>query len=355
MPDAPAPARLTLGGDLAVNRLGFGAMRITSPGIWGPPADEAAAIALLRRVVERGVNFIDTADSYGPGVSERLIAEALHPYPSGLVIATKGGLLRPGPDRWVADCRPEHLRQACEDSLKRLRLDRIDLYQLHAVDHRVPIEESVGALRELQRQGKIRHLGVSNVSGPELARARQAVDIVSVQNHYNLTDRSVGHPGRCLRRGRHRVHPMVPARRRPADAPRVGAGPDRRAASRNPGADRTRLAIAPLADDVADPRHHLDRAFRREPRRCRDPPRRRRTAPTGALTRLARLDQSLLSAAAARAGFLGVGGGGWLVPIAAASAGSGPSSGCSCGASALSSCTAKALVKWYCAATAPGT
>jgi pyridoxine 4-dehydrogenase len=191
MPDAPAPpASLTLGGDLTVNRLGFGAMRITGPGIWGPPADEAAAIALLRRVVERGVNFIDTADSYGPGVSERLIAEALHPYRPGLVIATKGGLLRPGPDRWVADCRPEHLRKAREDSLKRLRLDRIDLYQLHAVDHCVPIEDSVGALRELQRQGKIRHLGVSNVSLPELARARQAADIVSVQNHYNLTDRS---------------------------------------------------------------------------------------------------------------------------------------------------------------------
>jgi pyridoxine 4-dehydrogenase len=173
-----------------VSRLGFGAMRITGPGIWGPPRDENAASTLLRRVVDNGVDFIDTADSYGPESSETLIAKALHPYPAGLVIATKGGLTRPGPDRWVTDCRPGHLRRACHDSLRRLRLERIDLYQLHAVDYRVPLEDSIGALTELQREGKIRHIGVSNVSAAELARARQLADIVSVQNHYNLRDRS---------------------------------------------------------------------------------------------------------------------------------------------------------------------
>jgi pyridoxine 4-dehydrogenase len=179
-----------LGGDLAVRRLGFGAMRVTGPGIWGPPPDEAAALALLRRVAAAGVNLIDTADSYGPGVSESLLKKALHPFPPDLVIATKGGLVRPGPDRWVADCRPEHLRRACEESLSRLGRDRIDLYQLHAVDHQVPIEDSVGALRDLQSEGKIRHIGVSNVSAAALARAQRVARVVSVQNHYNLADRS---------------------------------------------------------------------------------------------------------------------------------------------------------------------
>src|SRR5690242_1357751 len=176
--------------ELPVGHLGFGAMRITGPGIWGLPRDEREAIALLRRVVDRGVAFIDTADSYGPGISETLIAKALYPYPAGLVVATKGGLTRPGADRWVADCRPEHLRRACADSLSRLRLERIELYQLHAVDHRIPIEDSIGALVDLQGEGKIRHIGVSNVSERELARARAAASIVSVQNHYNLRDRS---------------------------------------------------------------------------------------------------------------------------------------------------------------------
>jgi aryl-alcohol dehydrogenase-like predicted oxidoreductase len=175
---------------LPVGQIGFGAMRITGPAVWGPPRDEGEAIALLRRAVEKGVTFIDTADSYGPGVSETLIAEALHPYPAGLVVATKGGLLRPGADRWVTDCRPEHLRRACADSLKRLRVERIELYQLHAVDDRIPIEDSIGALVDLQREGKIRHIGVSNVSERELARARAVTPIVSVQNHYNLRDRS---------------------------------------------------------------------------------------------------------------------------------------------------------------------
>jgi len=183
-------APLTFYGGPTVARLGFGAMRITGPGVWGPPRDERDVIALLRRAVERGVTFIDTADSYGPGVSETLIAKALHPYPEGLVIASKGGFTRPGPGSWAVDCRPAHLRRVCEESLKRLRLDRIELYQLHTVDHRVPIEESIGALVELQRAGKIAHIGVSNVSAAELAQARAAAEIVSVQNAYNLRDRS---------------------------------------------------------------------------------------------------------------------------------------------------------------------
>jgi pyridoxine 4-dehydrogenase len=178
-----------LGGELEVHRLGFGAMRITGEGIWGPPPDPEAARRLLRRAVELGVDLIDTADSYGPEVSEELIAEALHPYPEGLVIATKGGLLRTGPGEWPRDARPERLKRACEASLRRLRLDRIDLYQLHAVDPAVPLEESLDALRELQAEGKIRHVGVSNVSVEELERAREVVDVVSVQNRYNLADR----------------------------------------------------------------------------------------------------------------------------------------------------------------------
>jgi aryl-alcohol dehydrogenase-like predicted oxidoreductase len=184
------PGTLTLRGGNTVRRLGFGSMRLTGKGVWGPPADEPAAIALLRHLVDQGVEFIDTADSYGPGASEELIAKALYPYPAGLVIASKGGFARPGPAAWTADARPEHLRLVCEESLKRLRLEAIELYQLHTPDHRVPIEDSVGALVELQRQGKIRHIGVSNVSAGELARARAVAEIVSVQNAYNLRERS---------------------------------------------------------------------------------------------------------------------------------------------------------------------
>jgi pyridoxine 4-dehydrogenase len=176
-------------GDMTVQRLGFGAMRITGPQIWGPPKDRKAALQVLRRAVQLGVDFIDTADAYGPGTSEELIAEALAPYPEGLVIATKGGLTRPGPGEWRRDARPEHLRAACEASLKRLRLQRIDLYQLHSPDPTVPIAESVGALVDLQRQGKIRHIGVSNVNERELEAARSVGTIVSVQNRYNLADR----------------------------------------------------------------------------------------------------------------------------------------------------------------------
>src|SRR5919109_4881981 len=180
----------TIGGDLEVRRLGFGAMRITGKGIWGPPDDPSTARAVLRRAVELGVNLIDTADSYGPDVSEELIAEALHPYPDGLVIATKGGLTRTGPGVWPRDGRPEHLKEACEGSLRRLRLERIDLYQHHSPDKKVPYEHSIGALKELQDEGKIRHIGVSNVSVEQLETAREIVEVVSVQNRFNLTDRS---------------------------------------------------------------------------------------------------------------------------------------------------------------------
>jgi pyridoxine 4-dehydrogenase len=178
----------TIGGDLEVRRLGYGAMRITGEGIWGPPKDPDGARAVLRRVPELGVDLIDTADSYGPEVSERLIAETLHPYDE-LTIATKGGLERTGPNQWPRNGRPEHLRAACEGSLQRLRLDRIDLYQLHSPDADVPYEESVGALKDLQDEGKIRHVGISNVSVDQLATARSIVDVVTVQNRYSLSDR----------------------------------------------------------------------------------------------------------------------------------------------------------------------
>lgn len=180
----------TIGGDLRVHRLGYGAMRITGEGIWGPPDDPEAAKAVLRRVPELGLDLIDTADSYGPEVSENLIADALHPYPEGLTIATKGGLRRTGPGQWPRDARPERLRECCEGSLRRLRVERIDLYQLHAPDEKVPYDESIGALKELQDEGKIRHIGISNVTTEQLDEARGLVDVVSVQNRYNATDRS---------------------------------------------------------------------------------------------------------------------------------------------------------------------
>ena len=181
---------IDVGGDLTVNRLGFGAMRITGPGIWGDPPDRDTAKAALRQAVELDVTFIDTADSYGPEVSENLIAETLYPYPDDLVIATKGGLTRPGPGRWVPDGRPEHLRRACEGSLRRLRLDQIPLYQFHRPDLKVPIEESIGALDELKAQGKIRHVGVSNFSEDQFRAAERVTPVVSVQNRYNAADRS---------------------------------------------------------------------------------------------------------------------------------------------------------------------
>ncbi len=189
-PGTASNATFKIGGDLEVNRLGFGAMRITGEGNWGWPADRGNAVKVLRRTIELGVNLIDTADAYGPETSELLIAEALYPYRKGLVIATKGGLTRPAPDQPVLDGRPEHLKQALDASLKRLRLERIDLYQLHFVDPKVPIEESVGALKQMQDAGKIRHVGLSNVDPNEIARARKVVPIVSVQNRYNIEDRN---------------------------------------------------------------------------------------------------------------------------------------------------------------------
>jgi len=188
-PTAAAAGTIDVGGDLTVNRLGFGAMRITGRGIWGEPPSRDQAIATLRRVVELGVNFIDTADSYGPSVSEELIAEALHPYPDDLVIATKGGLTRPGPNRWDTDGHPKHLREACEGSLRRLRLEQIPLYQLHRPDPSVPLADSLGAIAELKNEGKIRHIGISNVSEGQLREAQKIVPIVSVQNRYNVADR----------------------------------------------------------------------------------------------------------------------------------------------------------------------
>jgi aryl-alcohol dehydrogenase-like predicted oxidoreductase len=178
-----------IGNDLRIARLGYGAMRITGKGIWGEPADRAEAIRVVRRAVELGINFIDTADSYGPFVSEEIIAEALHPYPAGLVIATKGGFDRPGPDQWVENGKPEHLRSACEGSLRRLRLDRIDLYQLHRIDPKVPAEDQIGTLKDLQAQGKIKHIGLSEVSVRQIQHAQTLAPIVSVQNRYSLADR----------------------------------------------------------------------------------------------------------------------------------------------------------------------
>ena len=188
-PTATTAGTIGIGGDLTVNRLGFGAMRITGQGIWGEPPDRERAKATLRQAVALDVNFIDTADSYGPEVSETLIAETLYPYPDDLVIATKGGLVRPGPARWAPDGRPEHLREACEGSLRRLRLEQIALYQFHRPDPKVPLAESIGALVELKDAGKIRHIGVSNVSESQLREAERITPVVSVQNRYNLVDR----------------------------------------------------------------------------------------------------------------------------------------------------------------------
>jgi pyridoxine 4-dehydrogenase len=189
-PTAAAAGTIDVGGDLTVNRMGFGAMRITGNGIWGEPPSRDQALATLRRVVELGVNFIDTADSYGPSVSEELIAEALYPYPDDLVIATKGGQQRPGPNRWTPDGRPEHLREACEGSLRRLRLEQIPLYQLHRLDPKVPVAESLGVLAELKDEGKIRHIGISNVTEEQFREAERSVPLVSIQNRFNVFDRA---------------------------------------------------------------------------------------------------------------------------------------------------------------------
>src|SRR5919202_6789878 len=190
MTTAAPPATFDLGGELTVHRLGFGAMRITGEGIWGEPDDRDEAVRVLRRWVELGVTLMDTADSYGPHVSEEIVAEALHPYPDGLVVATKGGLQRPGPGRWERDGRPEHLREACEGSLRRLRVDRIDLYQLHAPDPEVPYARSVETMAALRDEGKVRLVGLSNVTVEQLEQALEIVPVASVQNRYNLSDRA---------------------------------------------------------------------------------------------------------------------------------------------------------------------
>ncbi len=189
-PQAAASGTFTLGNDLPIHRLGYGAMRITGNGIWGEPKDRDEAIRVLKRLPDLGVNFIDTADAYGPEVSENLIAEALHPYPKGLVVATKGGFTRQGPNQWAVVGRPEYLRQCVEMSLRRLKLERIDLYQLHRIDPEVPVEDSLGELKKMQTEGKIRHIGLSEVSVKEIERARKTVPIVSVQNKYNIGDRT---------------------------------------------------------------------------------------------------------------------------------------------------------------------
>jgi aryl-alcohol dehydrogenase-like predicted oxidoreductase len=216
---------IAIGGDLNVNRLGYGAMRLSAPGIWGDPADRDEAKRVLRRAVELGVDFIDTADAYGPATNESLIAEALHPYPPGLVIATKGGIVRPSPERWDADGRPAHLRAACEASLRRLRVERIDLYQLHTIDPRVPLEDSLGEIARLQQEGKIRHVGVSNFDAGELARARRIVRVVSVQNRYNVSDRSSDPVLAVCERDGLAFIPWSPLTQSPRDA---DAGPRRR-------------------------------------------------------------------------------------------------------------------------------
>ena len=235
---AASAGTIDVGGDLTVSRLGFGAMRITGEGIWGEPPDRDEAKAVLRRAVELGVNFIDTADSYGPDVSETLIAEALHPYPDDLVIATKGGLERTGPGQWPVNGRPEHLVAACEGSLRRLRLEQIPLYQFHRPDPAVPVADSIGAIAEMKDEGKIRHVGVSNVTEEQLREAQRVTPVVSVQNRYNLGDRALGLDPRSVRAGRHGV-PAVGAD--PRSRPQHGGARDRRA-TRGNDACRSRSA-----------------------------------------------------------------------------------------------------------------
>lgn len=243
-----------IGNDLPVTRLGFGAMRITGPGIWGEPADRPEAVRVLRRAVELGINFIDTADSYGPYVSEEIIAEALHPYPANLVIATKGGFDRPGPDLWIENGRPEHLRSACEGSLRRLRLDRIDLYQLHRIDPKVPAEDQLGTLKDLQAQGKIKHIGLSEVNVRQIEHARTIVPIVSVQNRYSISDRGSEAVLEYCEKENLGFIPWFPlarksVRRRQLDQPRGGA----MECYAIPGGSG--VVAFTIASDAADPRN----------------------------------------------------------------------------------------------------
>ena len=237
---ATASGTFTLGGDLVVHRLGFGAMRLTGPGIWGPPADRDECIRVLRRAVELGVDLIDTADSYGPHVSEELIHEALHPYPEQLVIATKAGFLRTGPDRWVVLGHPAYLRQECEMSLRRLGLERIDLFQLHRIDRNFPLEDQIGALRELQAEGKIRHIGLSEVTVEQVQRSRALARIVSVQNRFNLVDRASEPVLEHCERERLGFLPWFPIAT--GDLPRRGGALD--SVAREVGATPAQVALA---------------------------------------------------------------------------------------------------------------
>ncbi len=279
-----------IGGDLTVHRMGFGAMRITGAGIWGDPPDREVAKAVLRRVVELGVNLIDTADSYGPAVSEELIAEALHPYPDDLVIATKGGLERSGPGEWPINGRPEHLKQVCDESLRRLRLEQIPLYQQHRPDPTVPYDETIGALVELKEQGKIRHIGLSNVDEGHLRTAQGMTPIVSVQNRYNVRDRRSEAMLDLCEQEQIAFLPYSPGAG--LRGPFRGAG--RRGAPRRHGdAGDPRVAAGALAGDGADPRHRFGLAPRGE-RRGREhrarPGRGRRDHGVGELILVARGD-----------------------------------------------------------------
>ena len=255
---------------MTVRRLGFGAMRITGPGIWGDPADRGTAIEVLRRAVELGVDFIDTADSYGPEVSEDLIREALYPY-EGLLIATKGGLTRQGPDQWGPVGRPEYLRQCVHMSLRRLGLERIDLWQLHRIDSLVSLEDQFGVIKDMQAEGLIRHVGISEVTVAELVASQAIVDIVSVQNLYNAGNRSRSAP-RALHRQRHRVHPVVPARQPSTRCPGRSACRYRSPARLHASAGGTRLAAAAFAGHAPDPGHRVGRACRGELRCVRRHP-----------------------------------------------------------------------------------
>ena len=252
-----------IGGDIPVHRLGFGAMRITGPGIWGPPEDHDEAIAVLRRSLELGVNLIDTAESYGPWVSEELIAEALYPYPEGLLIATKGGLERPGPDAWEPNGRPERLREGLEGSLRRLRLDRIDLFQLHRIDPAVPADEQFGYPAVVQREGLVRHIGLSEVTVDQIEKARQFFTVVSVQNRYNVVDRDwEGVLDHCESEQSAFV-PWYPFRSARSEG-REARGEDRAAPRRDAVAGRARMVVAALEGHAAHPGHVAEEAPRGE-------------------------------------------------------------------------------------------
>ena len=258
--NAASSGTFALGGDLHIHRLGFGAMRITGEGIWGEPKDPEQAKQVLRRAIELGVNFIDTADSYGPEVSERLIAEALHPYPNNLVIATKGGFTRSGPNRWAAVGRPEYLRQCVEMSLRRLKVERIELWQFHRIDPKVPVEESLGAIKELQKQGKIRHVGLSEVTPEEIERAGKVLPIVSVQNQYNIGDRRYESTLAVLREAQAGIHSLVSGRRGQAGKTGRTAGCSSQTASCNGRAALAGVAAPSLSGDAADSGHVFGRA-----------------------------------------------------------------------------------------------